>query len=481
MNILSFFRVLFLLLAIVAATFIFPLIVAVVHGETEVIFSFVSPMVFVFLFTVIFFIIDKNRKISLNMRSGFVFVAMAWLSACALGAAPLYISGSFNSISSAFFESVSGFTTTGVTASPDVGKLPVSINFWRCQTQWLGGMGVVGLTVAVFPLLGVGGFQLIKAESSGPEKNKFIPKITVMAKWLWIVYTVMTALQTVLLCVAGMPFLDSVMHSFTTLATGGFSPKSNGIIWYNSPAVEWICSVFMFLAGINFALYYKLLTKQFSDVWQNTELKAFALLCFVASVLVSVPLIISGMSPGDSIRHGIFQVMTSVSSTGYASAMYTNWPAVSQIVIILLMLCGACSGSTTGGIKIIRWVIMGKSLSCELRRMLHPSGIYNVRINGHLLRSDIGNSVMAFVFLYFMLLTVTALVSAATGTDVLTSCTASLTLVGNNGVGFGLVAPDCNYRFFPAWAKWWFSFAMLAGRLELYTVLMFFFPSFWKK
>lgn len=481
MNVLSFFRVLFFLLAVVAGTFVFPIIVALLYGESRTVFSFVAPMAAVFLFAFVFFLADKTRKLSLTVRSGFVFVALAWISSCILGALPLYMSGAFASFTDAFFESVSGFTTTGITVSASVEALPVSINFWRCQTHWLGGMGVVGLTVAVFPLLGVGGFQLIKAESSGPEKSKFIPKIAMMAKWLWIIYAGMTALQVAALCAAGMPFLDSVMHSFSTVATGGFSPKDTSIMWYDSRAVEWICIVFMFLAAVNFSLYYKLFTKQFSDIVQNTELKAFILLCVVASALMAGSLAVSGMSLGDSVRHGVFQVLTTVSTTGFASAMYHTWPAFAQVVTILLMFCGACSGSTSGGVKVIRWAIMGKSLSCELRRMLHPSGVYNVRVNGNLVRTDIITSVMAFIFLYFMLLAVTALVCAAAGNDALTSCTVALTTVANIGVGFGNVAPDCNYGFFPGWAKWWFSFAMIAGRLELYTVLMFFFPSFWKQ
>lgn len=481
MSVLSFFRILFLLLLIVASTFVFPVIVAVVCGETDVIFSFAAPFAVVCVFAVFFCAVDRARKIPMTMRGGFFLVAFAWLSAGFLGAMPLFISGAFPLLTDAFFESVSGFTTTGITASESVEDLPVSINFWRCQTHWLGGMGIVGLTVAIFPLLGVGGFQLIKAETTGPEKSKFSPKITVMAKWLWLIYIALTALQVVLLCAAGMPFLDSVMHSFSTLGTGGFSSKNVGIIWYESAAVEWICIVFMLLASVNFSLYYKLLTRQFQDVSQNTELKAFLLLFVISSAAIFVPLFSSGMSAADSIRHGMFQVITTVSTTGFASAMYHHWPAFAQMIIVLLMFTGACSGSTAGGIKIIRWAIMGKGLSCELKRTLHPSGIYNVRVDGHTIKPEIINSVSAFVFLYFLLLAVTALVCAAAGNDVITSCTAALTVVGNIGVGFGNVAPDCNYGFFPAWAKWWFSFAMLAGRLELYTILMFFFPSFWKK
>ena len=481
MSLLSFFRILFLLLSIVAATFLFPVLVAVFCGEEDVIPSFAVPAGVVFVLTAVFCLADRARKIPMTMRGGFILVALAWISASALGAAPLYLSGAFPSVADAFFESVSGFTTTGVTASPSVEALPAAVNFWRCQTHWLGGMGIVGLTVAIFPLLGVGGFHLIKAETTGPEKSKFSPKITVMAKWLWVIYTVLTVLQVVLLCAAGMPFLDSVMHSFSTLGTGGFSSKDLGIMWYGSAAVEWICIVFMFLASLNFSLYYKLIANHIEDVRINTELRAFALLCLIASAVIFVPLFASGMPLHDSIRHGIFQVLTTVSTTGFASAMYQHWPALAQMVIVLLMFTGACSGSTAGGIKIIRWAIMGKSLSCEVKRTLHPSGIYNVRVDGHPLKPEIINSVSAFVFLYFVMLAVTALVAAAAGNDIVTSCTASLTLVGNIGVGFGAVSPDCNYSFFPAWAKWWFSFAMLAGRLELYTVLLFFFPSFWKK
>ncbi len=481
MSVISFFRILFLFLAIVAASLSFPVAVAFFAGEAETALFFVTPAVAVFVPAAVFHFAGKREKITTSMRSSFLLAASAWIGACILGAVPLYLSGAFPSISAALFESASGFTTTGATCSADVEALPVAVNFWRCQMQWLGGMGILGLTVAIFQIPGSGALQLMNSEVTGPEKNKFSPKITVTAKWLWIIYAALTIAQTALLLATGMPFLDALMHSFSTIGTGGFSSKNEGIIWYGSSAAEWICIVFMMLSSINYGLYYKAIAGQFKDIAENSELKAFLLLFAVSSLAIFFSLYISGMSIHDSIRHGIFQVVSTISTTGFASAMYQFWPALAQIIIVLLMFTGACSSSTSGGIKIMRWVIMGKSLLREIKKMLHPSGIYSVRINGKPTGEEVISSVSAFVFLYFILLAVTALVCAACGCDIATSCTASLALVGNIGTGFGDTAPSCNYDFFPPAAKIWFSFAMLAGRLELYTILMFFFPSFWKK
>ena len=481
MSALSFFRVLFLFLAIIAASFIFPIAVAFFCGEAEIAIAFALPAAIVFVPAAIFHFAAKKEKITLTARSSLLLAAFAWIGACVLGAAPLRLSGVFSSIISAFFESASGFTTTGATCSTDVEALPVAINFWRCQMQWLGGMGILGLTVALFQIPGAGAFQLVKSEATGPEKPKLKAKAMENAKWLWIIYVSLTAAQAALLLACGMPFLDAVMHSLSTVATGGFSSKNEGIMWYGSSAVEWVCIAFMLLSSVNYGLHYKAITGKFKDILSNSELKAFLLLLAASSAALFFSLLASGTPLPESIRDGIFQAASIVSTTGFAPSAYQSWPAIAQVMLVLLMFTGACSGSTSGGIKIIRWVVMGKSLAREIKRMLHPSGVYSAHIDGRPVDEKAASSVSAFVFLYFILLALTALVCAACGCDIATSCTAALALVGNIGTGFGDVAAGCNFAFFPPVAKIWFSFAMLAGRLELYTILALFFPSFWKK
>ena len=481
MSVLSFFRVLFLFLAIIAASFLFPVLVAIFCGEAEIALSFAAPAAGVFAPAAIFHFAGRKEKIALSAKPSFLLAASAWIGACVLGAAPLYLSGAFPSFILAFFESASGFTTTGVTCCPDVEALPVAVNFWRCQMQWLGGMGILGLTAALFQIPGTGAFQLMKLEETGTERPKLKPKAGETAKRLWAIYACMTALQAALLLACGMPFLDALMHSFSTIATGGFSPKNEGIAWYGSSAAEWICIAFMLLSSINYGLHYRAIKGSFKDIAANSELKVFLPLCALSSAALAASLCALGLAPAEGIRRGAFQAVSIVSTTGFSSGFSQGLPPVAQGVIVLLMLTGACSGSTSGGVKVIRWVVMGKTLAREVKRMLHPSGVYSVRVNGRPMAEEAVASASAFIFLYFVLIALTALVCAACGLDLAASCTAALAIVGNIGSGIGDAGQPCDFALFPAAAKAWLSFAMLAGRLELYSILVFFFPSFWKK
>ncbi len=470
-----------MLLAIIAATLLLPIGTALAVGETSVIPAFVYPLVFVWAAAAALYFPGRKKKMHMSVRGGFAMVAVSWIAASILGAVPLMLSGYITNPADAFFESVSGFTTTGATILSDIENLPRSLNLWRCQMHWLGGMGIVALTVALFPLLGVGGFQLIKAETTGPEKGKVTPKIAETAKMLWFIYLGMTVIQTALLRLAGMPFIDSLAHTFATLGTGGFSMMNASVAAYGSAAVDWICTVFMILAGVNFSLYYRLLTGRGRELAQNTELKAYLGIIIVS--VTAVVLIISPLYDSflDAVRYAAFQVASIITTTGFATANYDLWPAGAQLVLFFLMFIGACSGSTAGGIKVIRWVILGKQASCEMGRALHPHGVFSIRLNGRAGRKDIVYSAAAFVFVYFLLVLITTFAAAAGGADSFSSFTASLALVGNIGPGFGMVGPIHNYGFFADWTKWWFSFAMIAGRLELYTMIIFFMPSFWKK
>lgn len=481
MSAFVFFRILFLLLAIISMTFILPIGVAVLYQEFTVIPAFVIPGAICIAVAIVLFIAGRRKKFSLTPRDSFVIVAAAWIAASLLGAVPLLLSGAIPHFTDAVFESVSGFSTTGATILSDVESLPHSINLWRCQMHWLGGMGIVALTVALMPLLGVGGFQLIKAETTGPEKGKVTPKIATTAKILWFMYLAFTVVQTILLKIAGMSWFDALAHTFSTLGTGGFSTRNDSIAAYNSPVIEWICTVFMFLASINFSLYFFLLTGKPSEIRQNSELKAFLLIIAVATVGIVAFIFPQSSSAEEAVRMAMFQVTSILSTTGFASQNFILWPGGAQTFLLTLMFIGGCSGSTAGGVKVVRWVILAKQMSNETKRMLHPHGVFNIRLNGRTGRKDVVFSVAAFMFLYFLLVIITAFVASLSQIDAVSSFTAALAMVGNIGPGLGAVGPAENFGFFADGIKWWFCFVMIAGRLELYTMLIFFTPAFWKK
>ncbi|MBO5137800.1 MAG: TrkH family potassium uptake protein [Spirochaetaceae bacterium] len=481
MTVFIFLRILFILLGIISITFLLPIGVAIFYQEFYVIPAFALPGVICIVLATIFLLVGGKRKFSLTPKDSFLIVAAAWASASLLGSIPFLLSGVTTSFTDAFFESVSGFSTTGATIFSDVESLPKSVNLWRCQMHWLGGMGIVVLTVALLPILGVGGFQLIKAETTGPEKGKVTPKIATTAKILWFMYFAFTVIQTVLLHFAGMDWFESLAHTFSTLGTGGFSTRNTSIAAFNSPAIEWICTVFMFLAGINFSLFFFLVTKKFDELRYNSELKAYLGIIAFSILFITLFLLEPVKSLGNSLREAAFQVAAIISTTGFSSVDFNLWPSTAKFFLFVLMFIGGCSGSTGGGVKVIRWVILSKQTTNEIRRMLHPHGVFTVQLNNRAGRKDVVFSVAAFMFLYFLLVAITTFIASLSGIDLFSSYTAALSMVGNIGPGFGAVGPVENFSFFADGIKLWFCFVMLAGRLELYTMLIFFTPSFWKK
>ncbi len=481
MNVFSFLRIEFSILGIVALTMIFPIFAAIAFGEFETLPAFAIPMAFFIILAVTFLLAGRKKKIALSVRSAFVVVAFAWIFCSLLGAIPFYFSGAIPNWTDAIWESVSGFSTTGATVLSEVESIPNSINLWRTQTHWLGGMGIVALTVALFPLLGVGGFQLIKAETTGPEKGKVTPKITTTAKVLWLIYCGVTILQIISLKIAGMNFFDAVLHSFSTVGTGGFSSKNLSIGAYDSVAIDIVCTIFMFLCAINFSLYFYLLTGKFDDIRNNTELKAYLAICAV--FILAITFINTNFYGGffTSLRYSSFQIASVISTTGFGTSNYTMWPSAAQVFLFVLFFIGGSSGSTSGGIKVIRWVVMGKQTHNEFSKMLHPHGVFSIRLNGRPGRKDLVFNVAAFLTLYFFLVVLTAIFGAAAGLDIQTAFSGAASMVGNVGPAFGALNPSANCGFLPTALKWWYMFAMLAGRLELYTMIIFFVPDFWKK
>lgn len=485
------------LLAIVGVTLTLPLMVSLYFKETASTKAFLIPLIFSLVFFILVslfsYLCNKHHKDlgykhregkrskALSTKNTYIVVSLSWILTSLFGAVPLYLSGSVPSIIDAIFESVSGFSTTGATIINDIEALPRSINLWRCQTHWLGGMGIVALTVALLPLLGVGGFQLIKAETTGPEKGKVTSRITQTAKVLWLIYLILTIIEALLLKLAGMDGLTALSHAFSTLGTGGFSSLNSSIAGFNSVKIDIIISVFMFLAGINFSLYFYLVTGRVKEVGINSELKAYIGIVLFSIISITVLNYSYYSSLLNSLRYSAFQVLSIITTTGFANDNYTLWPASSQVIIFILFFIGGCSGSTGGGIKVTRWVILLKQIKNDIKQLLHPHGVFNIRLNKKVCDSQIIQGVSSFIILYFILIIISTFIGCVCKMDLFTSFTASISMVGNVGPAFNLLNPASTYAAVPALVKVWYCLAMIAGRLELYTILIFFTSDFYKK
>jgi trk system potassium uptake protein TrkH len=419
-------------------------------------------------------------RLAANSR-GFLLVFLAWIAVCLAGALPYYCSGYIAGFTDAVFESVSGFTTTGATVLHDVEALPRPLLFWRALTHWLGGMGIVVLTVALLPLLGAGGFQLVKAEAPGPEKEKITPRITLTARILWLLYIALTAIQALLLFCFGMDWFDAIVHAFSTMATGGFSSRNDSLAYYQSPAIEWVCAVFMLLAGFNFSLIWQLLRGNFRELARNSEARAYGLLTLTAALIVAIAIIPQSDSVEAALRQSVFNVASILTTTGLFNENYLAWPALAQGALFFLMFSGGCSGSTSGGVKIIRYVILAKQTGNEMKKIVYPKGVFNIQLDGKSGKKDVVYGVAGFVFLYFLLLVAIALLVSSCGEDVFTSFNTALVCLGNIGLGFGKLGPFAAFPGFPPYVKWGLSLAMILGRLELWTVMVFFTRDFWRK
>ena len=468
----SFLRILTYVLGLVGTALLLPLGVALWKGETAVVPAFLAPMLAGWGVAAAFWLFARRRPRVFDVQHAFGTVGGIWIAICLFGALPLHFSGCFASFTDAVFESVSGFTTTGASVLSDVESLPISVNLWRCETHWLGGLGVIALAVALIPLLGIGGFRLIKAETTGPDKAKLTSLIANTAKTLWFIYLTLTAAQALLLWNAGLSAVDALAHAFSTMGTGGFSTRNASVGGFGLPAVEWICTVFMLLAAVNFTLYYRLLTGRFGDVARDSELRTLVALVFCAVACVTAVECSSWGTFGATVRSSAFQVASIVSTTGFMTNDYLAWRPAAQVVILMLFFVGGSSGSTAGGIKVIRWTVLGKQLRNEVRHIVHPHEVFTLSINGCSGREAFVPVVASFVFVYMLLVFVTTLAGAFAGLDVFTAFTGALSMVGNIGPAFGKLGPTSNYAALAAPLKWFYMFAMLAGRLEIYTLLI---------
>ena len=483
MNFRTILKPLILIIFFVAAVMIFPAALAVYYHEPTAFRAFLQVMISTVTVCAISFFFSRRWQITkIGVKESFILVALCWVMISFVGALPFYISGAIPNFSEAFFETVSGFSTTGATILTDIEVLPKSMLFWRSLTHWLGGMGIIVLAVAILPLLGVGGLQLLKAEAPGPTVDKISPRISETAKTLWGIYVGMTVVEAMLLNLAGMPYFDAFNHAFATIATGGFSPRNASVGAYNSAFIEWIVIVFMILAGMSFTLHYKIITGRTKRIFKNTELRVYLVIIAACSLFVACDLYYHKLySLHGSIRQAMFQVTSILTTTGFATADYKQWPSFAQYIIFLLMFSGACSGSTSGGVKLIRIITLMKLAINELKYLVHPKAIMTIFIDGNVVKKDMIYSISAFVFLYAVSVLTTACICALSGVSVLTSFTAALSTVGNIGPGFGRIGPVENYHFFKDWVKWFLSVAMIIGRLEIFTVMVIFTRAFWKK
>jgi trk system potassium uptake protein TrkH len=452
------------------------LITAIITGEYFI--AFLVPVITGFSLALLAVLLIPKKKVNLHIRDGFLLVFLTWILSTLLGSIPFFLSPLNIRPLDAIFESACGFATTGATTINDVEALPMSLLLWRSLSHWAGGMGIILLSVALMPLLGVGGFQLIKAEA--PEKEKLSPRITDASKILWMVYCIFTLVLVLLYKLGGMNWFDAACHGFTIMSTGGVSTKNTGFAYYNSPFIDWITVIFMFFGALNFTIYYRLIRGKFRETLHNTESKVYFFIFILAALVISLSLIPYYGSLTRSLRFGVFQTASFLSTTGNARIDYTAWPALAQGTLLCLMFIGGCSGSTAGGIKVIRYAVLFKQTGNELRRLLYPRGVFSIRLNKKVGRKDVIYGTAAFVFLYFMIIGLTTLVTAAAGFDIVSSFSVALCMLGNIGVGFGAAGPGGNYSIFPDYLKLFYSLVMITGRLELWTVFVIFTPEYWK-
>ncbi len=484
MNLRLVARIVAALVIIIAVFMLIPAIIALAGGDGRIAVAFLVPVAVMTTLGGIVLAATRNLKApTLTPRDGYLLVSVSWLTAAAFGALPFYLSGSMPTYTNAFFETMSGFTTTGASILTQIESLPKSLLFWRSLTHWLGGMGIVVLTVAVLPLLGIGGLQLIQAEAPGPSVDRLTPRITETAKMLWYLYLGFTLLEIALLMFGGMNLFDATTHTFGTLATGGFSPKNASVGHYDSLYINSIITLFMLIAGMNFALHFKLLLGPRKSVLRDSELKAYLLIFMVATAIITIDLFQSKMfqTISETISHAAFQSASILTTTGFATTDFEQWPFLSQAVLVFLMFIGGCSGSTGGGIKVIRILTLLKQGLNEMKQLVHPRAVLTLKISGRTVKNSIVFAISGFFFLYVFLVLIVTLVVASAEHDILTSVTTALATVGNIGPGLGLVGPAENYGFYPAWIKWVLSFAMMIGRLEIYTVMVLFTPAFWRR
>ena len=442
------------------------------------------------------YFLNKPKSTSIQKKEGYLIVTLGWLTLSITGMLPYLFSGAIPNITNAFFETISGYSTTGSSILTNIESMPKGILFWRSATHWIGGMGIIVLTIAILPLLGIGGMQLFMAEAPGPSADKLHPRITDTAKRLYLIYVTLTFLQFLLLKVAGMTWFDAINHAMATMSTGGFSTKNNSVSFYNNlPLVQYIIIFFMLVAGTNFVLTYFALKGKIQKVFQSEEFKYYFFgILGVASLITVIiyffqdpnlqTMIAHPMVFGkaeSAIRHALFMVTSVVTTTGFVSADFTMWNFFATGIFFALFFTGGSAGSTSGGIKIVRHIVMLKNSFLEFKKALHPNGIIPVRYDGRAINQSIVFNIISFFIIYMLIFVISSVALTLFGLDFLSAVGAAASSLGNIGPAIGSVSPVDNFAHLTDAAKWFCSFLMLIGRLELFTVLILFTPFFWRK
>ncbi|MEH6771858.1 TrkH family potassium uptake protein [Maribacter arcticus] len=437
----------------------------------------------------------RGHKKEVKQKEGYIIVTFGWIIMSISGMLPYLFSGAVPDVTNAFFETVSGYTTTGASIMDDIEAMPEGILFWRSLTHWIGGMGIIVLAIAILPLLGIGGMQLFSAEAPGPSADKLHPRITDTAKRLWLIYFGYTIAETILLQIAGMSFFDAINHAMATLSTGGFSTKNASIAYWNDqPIIQYIIIFFMFLAGSNFVLSYFAFKGKIQKVFKDEEFRYYAGFVIVFTIIVALVIYfkanITNVTPGypmilgkgeSSFRHGLFQVVSVITTTGFVSADFTQWTPFLTVFFFGLFFLGGSAGSTAGGIKVMRHLLIIKNGVLEFKRTLHANAIIPVRYNNKTVKEKIVYNIIGFFVLYMLLFIIGALVLGFLGLDFESAIGGAASSLGNVGPALGSLNPVSNFNSLPVLAKWWCGFLMLAGRLELFTVLILLTPYFWKR
>lgn len=478
------------LLFLLSGALVFPLLMSLIMGDGIWLSHVVSLAITLGLGTILWFTFRGQED--MNLREGILVVGLTWLLLSLFGALPFVLSGVLPSYADAVFETMSGFTTTGATVlggmnhqghlNPMIEEVPKSLLFWRSLTHWIGGMGIIVLSIAILPLLGVGGMQLFQAESSVLMSDKLTPRVQETAQLLWIVYAGLTGVHFVLLWVhPSMDWFDALNHAFSTMATGGFSTKNASLAAFDSLYIDMVTMVFMFIAGINFILHFRMFSGDSKALFSNAEVKFYTKITLIAIVLVSASLWKSDMyTVGDSFRYGAFQVLSIITTTGYGTDDYETWNSFGTFVLFLLFFIGGCAGSTSGGIKIFRWMILVENGRREFKQIMHPSAVLPVRVGEKSVDVGTQRMVLSFVILYVFLFGLSSLIMTFMGYDFMSAIGASIASLGSIGPGFGDFGPTDTFAGVPAVGKWLLSLLMMIGRLELFTVLILFSAAFWR-
>lgn len=479
MNLKSVIRLIGLILVMLGASMLLPVAVSVYFRENAVTGLLLASVLVMTSGGLLYLLTRKTEELS--NRDGFGVVTFGWLCVSLAGALPYLLTGSIPNLTDAFFESVSGFTTTGATILVNIEAHSHGILLWRSFTQWVGGMGIIVFSIAILPFLGVGGMQMFKAESPGLKTDKITPRIRQTAEILWVIYLLITLIEVILLRLGGMGWFDAACHSLTTMSTGGFSTKNASIAYYQSDYIHYVITLFMFIAAVSFTLHTYALRGQVKRYWSSPEFRFFSILTALFILIITVERLISGDPLSIAFRDSAFQVVAIVTTTGYATADYELWHFSVQGLLVILMLMGGMAGSTAGGIKAVRVQILLKQARIELHKLVHPNTLYPIRLGRKVIQHDIVQNVLAFFLLYVLLMIFGTLAMALLGLDHVTSLTSVISALSNVGPALGATGPTDNYSAIPFAGKWLLALLMLIGRLEIFTVLVLLTRTYWSR